>query len=36
MEKSDKAQYFKLNLLDIITFDRSGGFQSDKFHLKGT
>ncbi len=25
---------FKLNLLVIITFDRSDGFQSDKVHVK--
>ena len=33
MEKSNQA-HVKLNLLAIITFDRSVGFQSDKFHFK--
>ena len=33
MEKSDQA-HSKLNLLTIITFDRSDWFQSDNVHFK--
>ena len=32
--RNQTTQNFKFNVLTIITFDRSDGFQSDKIHFK--